>query len=609
MADITLCLIARDEEAMLPGCLASVAGAVDRIVVVDTGSRDATREIALGHGAHVVERAWDDDFAAARNAGLAVIGAGYVLVLDADERLAGSAARALREAVAGARPDLGLLPLHHASRGDAGPEAVLCGKARLGEPQLLPRLLRWTSDLRYEGIIHESVARWARRGRRTVSVDAPIVHYGAVPDRRASLAKAERNLRLLERRCASEPGDPTARAYFAAELRRLGLLPRALREARAAVDLLRRARRRGALRDDPVLPVTIAVELLLRAGELDEAEALLRRAERWAEHPNLAYYAGLVAESRVLARGASGERLAEAEAHYRRAEGLGARPSTSEVVPGAGTWAAALRLGTVQLLQGRPGDAAGSFERALVHRPGQREAQLGWVEARIDAGDRGGALAALEPLLAEPDADAWLLAALAARAAGMASDARLFFERARAARALHPFVARHREQTYAALERALAAPAQRPLQVFAWPRWQRGGVAALLRDYGTLLADRAGVVLCVRHDPKQDGPVQEAIAELEAAYASQLPAGAALEVVLLDDEAWSAPQRGDARDLALALPGCEEEPRQGFLAALRARRIGTPAELAEALRPSGAGSGPSAAAASQAWAERASSKR
>jgi glycosyltransferase involved in cell wall biosynthesis len=586
VADITLCLIARDEEAMLPGCLASVEGAVDRIVVVDTGSRDATREIARAHGARVLEHAWNDDFAAARNVGLAALDSGYVLVLDADERLAAGAAAALRDVVERGRPDLGLLPLHHASHAEAEPAAVLNGSARIGEPQLLPRLLRWTSDLRYEGIIHESVAGWARRGRKTLSVDAPIVHYGAVADRRAALAKAERNLRLLERRCAGEPGEPTPRAYLAAELRRLGLLPRALLEARASVDALRRARRRGARHHDPVLPVTIAVELMIRTGALDDAAALLREAEHWSEHPNLAFYAGLVAESRVLARGATPERLAEAEAHYRRAEGFGATLSTSELVPGAGSWAAALRLGTVQLLQGRAEEAAQSFERTLAHEPRQREARLGWVEARIAAGDSAGGLAALEPLLAEPDADAWLLAALGAHAAGAARDARAFLERAREARALRPFLARHREQKLLALERALAGATPELLHVFAWPRWQGGELTALLRDYGALLANRPGLVLCVRHDPKLDGPAPEAIAAFEAAYEQQLPAGSTLAVVLLDD-AGTCTVPADARDVALALPGSDEEPRRGFLAGLRARRIASPAELARALAASG----------------------
>ena len=63
---LTLCLIARDEEKMLPGCLASVRSAVDEIVLVDTGSRDRTIEIARRAGARVLEQPWADDFSAPR---------------------------------------------------------------------------------------------------------------------------------------------------------------------------------------------------------------------------------------------------------------------------------------------------------------------------------------------------------------------------------------------------------------------------------------------------------------------------------------------------------------------------------------------------------------
>ena len=44
-------MIVRDEQEMLPGCLASLQEAVDEMVIVDTGSTDATVEIARSFGA------------------------------------------------------------------------------------------------------------------------------------------------------------------------------------------------------------------------------------------------------------------------------------------------------------------------------------------------------------------------------------------------------------------------------------------------------------------------------------------------------------------------------------------------------------------------------
>ena len=60
-------MIVRDEEDVLGRCLDSVAGVADEVVVVDTGSRDRTRQIALEKGARVYDFSWCDDFAAARN--------------------------------------------------------------------------------------------------------------------------------------------------------------------------------------------------------------------------------------------------------------------------------------------------------------------------------------------------------------------------------------------------------------------------------------------------------------------------------------------------------------------------------------------------------------
>jgi Tfp pilus assembly protein PilF len=84
---IAACLIVRDESALLPRCLGSVAGLVQEIIVADTGSTDASRDVARAFGARVLDVAWHDDFAAARNAVLDAVTAPWVLMLDADEWL------------------------------------------------------------------------------------------------------------------------------------------------------------------------------------------------------------------------------------------------------------------------------------------------------------------------------------------------------------------------------------------------------------------------------------------------------------------------------------------------------------------------------------------
>jgi glycosyltransferase involved in cell wall biosynthesis len=120
----------RTRRAALPGeCLASARAAVDEIVLVDTGSRDATKAIAAAAGARVIDFTWCDDFAAARNAGLEQARGTHVLVLDADERLAQGAAPVLRAAARDKGLLIGMLPLHDADALDARARRT-CSRAR-----------------------------------------------------------------------------------------------------------------------------------------------------------------------------------------------------------------------------------------------------------------------------------------------------------------------------------------------------------------------------------------------------------------------------------------------------------------------------------------------
>src|SRR3954454_21865874 len=94
---LSLCMIVRDEEQMLPRSLAAVRDAVDEIVVVDTGSTDRTVELAKSFGAKVIEREWTGSFAEARNASFDAATGDWVMFLDADEVLVSDDAQRLRE--------------------------------------------------------------------------------------------------------------------------------------------------------------------------------------------------------------------------------------------------------------------------------------------------------------------------------------------------------------------------------------------------------------------------------------------------------------------------------------------------------------------------------
>lgn len=82
---LSVCLITKDEEAVIRRCLESVKDLADEIIVVDTGSTDSTKEIAREFTSHVYDFEWVNDFSVARNESLRYATCKWILVLDADE--------------------------------------------------------------------------------------------------------------------------------------------------------------------------------------------------------------------------------------------------------------------------------------------------------------------------------------------------------------------------------------------------------------------------------------------------------------------------------------------------------------------------------------------
>ena len=67
MATISLCMIVKNESAVLARCLDSIADLMDEIIIVDTGSTDNTKEIAAQYTSRIYDFKWTSDFSAARN--------------------------------------------------------------------------------------------------------------------------------------------------------------------------------------------------------------------------------------------------------------------------------------------------------------------------------------------------------------------------------------------------------------------------------------------------------------------------------------------------------------------------------------------------------------
>ena len=147
---VSACYIVRDEAANLARSIASVKTAVDEIIVVDTGSKDATVQVAQSAGAKTFFYAWQDDFAAARNFALTKQQGDWIVFLDADEYFSPATAGNLRAVI----------------ENHAGEEGILVQKLNLdpdtGENFVAffeLRIFHFLPGMRYERRIHEQLHR------------------------------------------------------------------------------------------------------------------------------------------------------------------------------------------------------------------------------------------------------------------------------------------------------------------------------------------------------------------------------------------------------------------------------------------------------------------
>lgn len=252
-------LIVRNEEKFLPGCLASLRGFADEIVVVDTGSSDGTRAIALAGGATLYDFAWCDDFAAARNFALDRASGDWVLQIDADERVRPYAREALDEELAA--------PGLRAARLRFYPQTGLTAYREL-------RLFRRHPSIRFEGAFHETVVPSLsrlvdREGGTMGCTNLTIDHLGYDG---GSVRKHERDLAMLLRQVKIDPD----RAYLWWHLGSIhlekGCLPEAERAWQSGIEAARRSPR--GLSEQSMCFVELARQRLV-AGACIEALDLI----------------------------------------------------------------------------------------------------------------------------------------------------------------------------------------------------------------------------------------------------------------------------------------------------------------------------------------------
>ena len=227
---VSLCMIVKDEEANLAECLAAVAGVVDEMIVVDTGSSDHTCEVAAKGGARVVDFAWVDDFAAARNESINHATADWIFWLDADERLDPANREKLRNlfAVLSWENAAYLMQQLSATEDPHG--------SRVAVDQV--RLFRRDPALRWEYRVHEQIMLAIRRAGHDMRRTDIVITHGGYEALGAAERKLQRNVELLLRQDAERPDDPITLYHLGQVYQQLGRPAQALPVLRRSLERL-----------------------------------------------------------------------------------------------------------------------------------------------------------------------------------------------------------------------------------------------------------------------------------------------------------------------------------------------------------------------------------
>nr|WP_238177706.1 glycosyltransferase [Paenibacillus contaminans] len=351
---LSLCMIVRDEERHIARCLESVKDIADEIVVVDTGSSDATADICRSFGATVLPYEWHDDFAAARNAGIELATGEWILWLDADEELTDVDRQSVRDTLALSKSSLLTLHTIHFYEKTADP-FLAYHVAQI-------RLFRRACGFRFEGTVHETLNvtdLYAPDEREGITGTLPLklYHYGYMRSDELSAAKHERNTRILNRECERDDANPWPHYHLASEYYRIG----SYREAFESVNrsIIRFINKRLM---PPSLLYKLKYAVLLETGSAEGAWPSIEKAiELYPDYVDLHFYKGIVLY--IM------EKYEEANAAFVRCLEIGDGNIRHLTMNGSGSFHAWYYRGQCEEKLGRKSKAEACYRESLMHYP------------------------------------------------------------------------------------------------------------------------------------------------------------------------------------------------------------------------------------------------
>ena len=216
---ISLCMIMRDEAKLLPRCLSSVMGLVDEIIIVDTGSRDNSINVAKTYGAQVLQDPWQDDFARPRNIGIEKARGDYIFIMDPDEVISKESHNDLKWLTRIKQVDaFWLTTLNYgAFQNEWNYRSLEKGKDPMGVfrgyiPSTKTRFFKNGLGIRFEGCYHELVDYYLIRKKLVIAKsEIPIHHWAHEINQATTQAKKDFYLKLGEKKVQEWPEHGQAR--------------------------------------------------------------------------------------------------------------------------------------------------------------------------------------------------------------------------------------------------------------------------------------------------------------------------------------------------------------------------------------------------------------
>lgn len=150
MITVSLCMIVKNEEKILSRCLDSYLGLFDEIIIVDTGSTDNTKNIALKYTDKVYDYQWINDFSDARNYAFSLCNCQYIFSADADEVLDDVNRLAFLQLKEALLPEIDMVQMKYVNMDTMNPY-YNCKK------ELRPKLFKRLRTFTWISPIHETV--------------------------------------------------------------------------------------------------------------------------------------------------------------------------------------------------------------------------------------------------------------------------------------------------------------------------------------------------------------------------------------------------------------------------------------------------------------------